>query len=354
MPSNAFTSLRHRLERAISDESARMKSVNGEEGKKVWKVPFYTNRSGFPIDQPTWDRLWEHAMTIYPEAVYLIENIRNCANCAEVPVPVPPVHPPHASAIDCLRSIQSYMLSFTYNHTGTQLFDIKKTRPFHGLMEVAKCMVREALPIKCLEATILGMYLTSELTNVNRFPIGFKSVHKGNSHFHVVLGISYAGMYGTIGISRRQELMDKPIAFTSLAAMLENFSLSYMKYGHEMKKVKLGSNIPHDIHSGERVQWKAITITYTALNMAERRKKIDKFSKLLRANKLPPPSPPRSSASPPQSSPLPNSLNHLYPKKSTSRNIASHFKRPGSGGRRKKSSGKSALHKRSNRRIGIA
>lgn len=33
------------------------------------------------------------------------------------------------------------------------------TRFTHRLMDIAKEMTREALPIKCLEAVILGMYL---------------------------------------------------------------------------------------------------------------------------------------------------------------------------------------------------
>jgi len=44
-----------------------------------------------------------------------------------------------------------------YNHTGTQLFEIKKYRPLAGLMDKAKEMIKEALPIKCLEAAILAM-----------------------------------------------------------------------------------------------------------------------------------------------------------------------------------------------------
>ena len=42
-------------------------------------------------------------------------------------------------------------------------------------MELAKEMIRESLPIKCLEAVVLTLYLTAPLTSTQRFTIGFKS-----------------------------------------------------------------------------------------------------------------------------------------------------------------------------------
>lgn len=56
-------------------------------------------------------------------------------------------------------------------------------------------------------------YLTNGFLGVERFPLSFKSVFGGNVHRHVVLGIYYAGSYGTIGMSRREDLMYKPLTF---------------------------------------------------------------------------------------------------------------------------------------------
>jgi hypothetical protein len=50
-------------------------------------------------------------------------------------------------------------------------------------------MIEDSLPIKCLEAVILSIYLTNELSSVERFSIGFKTISNGNIHRHVVLGI---------------------------------------------------------------------------------------------------------------------------------------------------------------------
>lgn len=48
----------------------------------------------------------------------------------------------------------------------------------HRLMETAKEIIRESLPIKCLEAVMVALYLTVPLTTVQRFTIGFKSHHR--------------------------------------------------------------------------------------------------------------------------------------------------------------------------------
>lgn len=51
------------------------------------------------------------------------------------------------------------------------------------------------------------------MMGVERFTISFKSVFGGNAHRHVVLGIYYGGKYGALGMSRREDLMYKPLTF---------------------------------------------------------------------------------------------------------------------------------------------
>jgi hypothetical protein len=50
------------------------------------------------------------------------------------------------------------------------------------MMEKAKEMMKVALPIKCLEAVIVGLYLTSGLSSVERFVLGFKTQCEGHHH----------------------------------------------------------------------------------------------------------------------------------------------------------------------------
>ena len=43
------------------------------------------------------------------------------------------------------------------------------------LMETAKDIMRASLPIKCLEAVVVALYLTSPLVNSHRLALSFKS-----------------------------------------------------------------------------------------------------------------------------------------------------------------------------------
>ena len=66
------------------------------------------------------------------------------------------------------------------------------------ISNIPQAMVRESLPIKCMEAIILGIYLTNGIPGLGRFPINFKSevdevsLLKGRKfYYHVVLGLAY-------------------------------------------------------------------------------------------------------------------------------------------------------------------
>lgn len=83
----------------------------------------------------------------------------------------------------------------------------------YRLMENAKEIISESLPIKCLEAVILALYLTAPLTNLHRFAVGFKSHFKGLYYRHVVLGVSDNSSYGALGLSRREDLMYKTLQY---------------------------------------------------------------------------------------------------------------------------------------------
>ena len=81
------------------------------------------------------------------------------------------------------------------------------------LMEIAKEMIQESLPIKCLEGVILSLYLTSPMLNTQRIAVGFKSKFDSMYFRHVVLVVQHGGLYGALGLSRRKDLMYKPLAF---------------------------------------------------------------------------------------------------------------------------------------------
>ena len=80
-------------------------------------------------------------------------------------------------------------------------------------MDNAKEIITESLPIKCLEAVILALYLASPLINTQRFCISFKTSFKGHIYRHVVLGVHHKSTYGALGMSRRTDLMYKSMEY---------------------------------------------------------------------------------------------------------------------------------------------
>lgn len=98
-------------------------------------------------------------------------------------------------------------------------------------MENAKEIISESLPIKCLEAVILALYLTAPLTNLHRFTVGFKSNFNGLYYRHVVLGVADNTSYGALGLSRRQDLMYKALQY-KVRLLLFMATLLFVYFSH--------------------------------------------------------------------------------------------------------------------------
>uniref|UniRef100_A0A672G530 Vasohibin 1 n=1 Tax=Salarias fasciatus TaxID=181472 RepID=A0A672G530_SALFA len=253
----------------------------GEEELRDGGVPFYVNRGGLPVDEETWERMWRHVARIHPSGEALGKEIRGASDLPKIPVPSVPTYQPTATVPQRLEAIQKYIRELQYNHTGTQFFEIKKSRPLTALMDIAKEMTREALPIKCLEAVILGIHLTNSLPGVERFPLSFKSHFSGNHFYHIVLGVHSGGRFGALGMSRREELMFKPLEFKTLTDLVQEFQGAYRGYWHTLRKVKIGQYVSHDPHSVEQIEWKHSILDVDKLSKEELRKELERHTNVM-------------------------------------------------------------------------
>ncbi len=271
-----------------SEETSTPDKLCSEQSKERKKPPlgFYVNRTGFPIKDFVWERMWDHVQNVHPNGSGTSMKIRGIKNLPKVPVPNLPNFS-HGMDISLkLELVQKYLSELKYNHTGTQFFEIRKDRPLCGLMESAKEMIRESLPIKCLEATVLALHLTNGIPGLQRFTIGFKTKINTAWLSHVVLGVYYNGKFGALGLSRRDDLMYKPLKFTTLYDLIENYKTCYNKYFHVLKKVKISCPITHDPHSYERINWKYVTLSMDKLTTDQKVKIMERFSRELKTASL--------------------------------------------------------------------
>ncbi|KAF7251563.1 Tubulinyl-Tyr carboxypeptidase 1 [Varanus komodoensis] len=155
--SGAAVSLRSETREGVAQREEEQEE-EGDEDLRDGGIPFFVNRGGLPINEATWERMWKHVAKIHPEGEGVALRIRGATDLPKIPIPSVPMLQPSTPIPERLEAIQRYIRELQYNHTGTQFFEIKKSRPLTGLMDLAKEMTKEALPIKCLEAVILGMY----------------------------------------------------------------------------------------------------------------------------------------------------------------------------------------------------
>ena len=163
-----------------------------------------------------------------------------------------------------LRAVQGYITALQYNHTGEQYFSINKQRPLGRVMDTAKQIMRDGLPIKCVEAVFLGLHLTMGWKEIDRIPVSFKTQVGGKHvHRHIVLLVRcrQSGTFGALGISRRNELACADLEHPSITSVLTRFKEAYETWWHAILKVRLGLPVDHDPLSSTPICWRHCCIT---------------------------------------------------------------------------------------------
>eukprot|EP00906_Rhabdomonas_costata_P029325 RCo041399 len=166
----------------------------------------------------------------------------------EVPLPIGPalVVPFRPPVSRWLTQVQRVISALEYNHLPHTFFNIHKNRPLSAILATAREILTEALPIRCVEATFVATLLTNPAAELARFPLSFHSRCGAVVARHIVLAVRYRDKWGALGLSRREDLMFKPLQFNSLAELLREFLQSYERNHHAVRSFTVGLPLSHD------------------------------------------------------------------------------------------------------------
>lgn len=120
------------------------------------------------------------------------------------------------------------------------------------------------------------------MPTVERFPLSFKTQFSGSHFCHIVLGVHSGGRFGALGISRREDLMYKPLEYKTLTDLVQEFQVAYRRYWHTLCKVKIGHYVSHDPHSVEQIEWKHSVLDVDKLSKEELRKELERHTRDMR------------------------------------------------------------------------
>lgn len=159
-----------------------------------------------------------------------------------------------------LEKIQNFIENFQYNSDNRAMF-ISKSRPLSSITECADQIIRKSSPIKCMEAAVLGIFLTNDIEKLTRLCLRFKSTVDGRTYWHIVLCVRFRNKFGTLGLSRKSELAFKPIQYSSLFDLVSEFRRCYVEEcGHVVHRVTVGLPVGQSSFSKESIHWQYLQL----------------------------------------------------------------------------------------------
>lgn len=94
------------------------------------------------------------ALATHHERIFLFEYL-------QPPTPSLPLINPTMSTQRRVRAIQRYISALQYNYTGQSFVSLRRDKGMKHLIFSAKALVRESLPIQCVEGLFLAVYFTN-------------------------------------------------------------------------------------------------------------------------------------------------------------------------------------------------
>ena len=172
------------------------------------------------------------------EALHAIEAL---PELPDFPFYQPPTYSPGDDLTTYVTALTTYLATFHYSHLRVNFFSTAKYTYLESIFDTANSIIQNSLPIQCLEATFVALYLSFGIPDLIVFPLGFKSRTANQSHKyslfpsllsclvcrHIVSVVKVNNKFGSFGLSRKETLGSKPLSFDSLFDLVMDFSKCY-------------------------------------------------------------------------------------------------------------------------------
>ena len=172
------------------------------------------------------------------EALHAIEAL---PELPDFPFYQPPNYSTGEDVTTYVTAITTYLSTFHYSHLRVNFFSTAKYTYLESIFDTANSIIQNSLPIQCLEATFVALYLSFGIPDLIVFPLGFKSRTANQSHKyllspslllsllcrHIVTAVKVNNKFGAFGLSRKETLGSKSLSFDSLFDLVMDFSKCY-------------------------------------------------------------------------------------------------------------------------------